>query len=154
MPNGLAQPADLKVGNGTQNWPVFGAKVGNGTKGLGEKRPTMRPCWKSHSKSPSSLLIFVKSAVDDSAVGQFPTLAPKTGQKWASFPLLLENPNHPATAQGELDIGGIAHRLLVPFLDGLVPPLQGEPDSPEGDSCFHPNPPKEKARFRGPAGNV
>jgi hypothetical protein len=59
MPNGLAQPADLKVGNGTQNWPVFEVKVGNG------------------------------------------------------------------------------HSLLVPLLDGLVPSLQGEPDSPEGDSCFH-----------------
>ena len=27
----LTGPADLKVGNGTQNWPVFGPKVGNGT---------------------------------------------------------------------------------------------------------------------------
>ena len=28
----LTVPADLKVGNGTQNWSFFGPKVGNGTR--------------------------------------------------------------------------------------------------------------------------
>lgn len=47
---------------------------------------------------------------------------------------------------------GNGHSLLVPLMDGLVPPLQGEPDSPEGDSCFHvvfpfqASAPKDRAR--------
>ncbi len=90
--------------------------------------------------------------VTQQAVGHLPTLAPKTGQKWDGLPLLLQNPYHPAAAQGESDIGGIARHVSVPFVDGLVPSFQGEPDSPERNFRFHVALPKEKARFRGLAG--
>ena len=54
----LTGPADLKVGNGTQNWSFFGPKVGNGTHLLISKWETARACWSKWETAPKIGLFF------------------------------------------------------------------------------------------------